>query len=37
MEHLVYIEGVGYCKEITIYRVTDDVPEPYSVYEQYNK
>jgi|TARA_B110000858_G_C17577620_1_gene369759 hypothetical protein len=31
---LLYIEGVGYCKEVTINRYNiDGVNEPYNIYE----
>ena len=34
MENIVYIEGVGHCKEITINRLNEDeVNEPYNIYE----
>jgi|LauGreDrversion4_2_1035121.scaffolds.fasta_scaffold420734_5 hypothetical protein len=33
MTNVVFIEGVGYCKEITVYRVTNGVSEPYNIYE----
>ena len=34
MEDTFYIEGVGYCKEVTINRLNvDGVNEPYNNYE----
>ena len=34
MEEIVYIEGVGYCREITINRYNESgVNEPYNIYE----
>jgi len=34
MNNIVYIEGVGYCKEITVQRFNKDgVSEPYTIYE----
>ena len=34
MENIVYIEGIGYCKEITINRYYEDgVNDPYNIYE----
>ena len=34
MEKIVYIEGIGYCKEIVIDRVNEDgINEPYTIYE----
>ena len=34
MDNIVYIEGVGYCKEVTVNRYNEDgVNEPYNIYE----
>ena len=34
MENIVYIEDIGYCKEITIDRYTKSgINEPYNIYE----
>ena len=35
--NIVYIEGVGYCKEITINRYVNGVNEPYNIYEPIKK
>ena len=38
MDNIVYIEGVGYCKEVTINRHNEDgVNEPYNIYEPIEK
>ncbi len=38
MDNIVYIEGVGYCKEVTINRYNEDgVNEPYNIYEPVEK
>jgi len=35
---IVYIEGVGYCKEIVVNRYnTDGINEPYVIYEEISK
>ena len=36
MNNIVYIEGVGYCKEVTIQRFNNGVSEPYTIYEPIN-
>ncbi len=34
MENMVYIEGFGYCKEVTFNRYNEyGVNEPYNIYE----
>ncbi len=34
MDNIVYIEEIGYCREITINRYNQDgVNEPYNIYE----
>lgn len=35
--NIVYIEGVGYCKEITINSYANGVNEPYNIYEPIKK
>lgn len=38
MENIVYIEGVGYCKEVAVNRYNKDgVNEPYNIYEPIEK
>ena len=34
MEDIVYIEEIGYCREITVNRYNEDgINEPYNIYE----
>lgn len=33
MKQIVYIEGIGHCKEITVNRYVNGVNEPYNIYE----
>ncbi len=34
MDNIVYIEEIGYCREITVNRYNQDgVNEPYNIYE----
>ena len=34
MKEIVYVDGVGYCKEVTMNRLNEDgVNEPYNIYE----
>ena len=38
MDNIIYIEGVGYCKEVTVNRCNEDgVNEPYNIYEPIEK
>ena len=32
-DNIVYVDGVGYCKVITVNRYTNGVNEPYDIYE----
>ena len=34
MDNIVYIEEIGYCREITVNRYNEDgINEPYNIYE----
>ena len=38
MDNIIYIEGVGYCKEVNVNRYNEDgVNEPYNIYEPVEK
>jgi hypothetical protein len=38
MNNEIYIEGIGWCIERTIYRVNETgINEPYTIYEPLNK
>ena len=38
MKREIYIEGIGWCIERTIYRVNENgINEPYTMYEPLNK
>lgn len=38
MEDIIYIQGIGHCKVITVNRINQDgINEPYDIYEPIEK